>query len=877
MKNSANLITKIEATSTNLNKLLLDEGSELLLGLKKDVQCKIKLDELRRLIVTLNQYSHKSKNLVYIGLLGHFSSGKSSTINSILNMWETKDERSTGLHPTDVAVTLTTHRDNQGSLLGTHRVGELKVGTQYIDTELLKDKVLVDTPGSGDPIIIEEMVRDFLPICDYLIYIFAATNPLDTNDIPVLKKAHEELPFIPMKFIITRADEFIDDRSKGFSKDNVSLHKILNFTSELIARLQHIVPSRQFTEKDFLFIDNIYRYNTHLISNYVFSQNTTLSLHDHKINYFMNNAKRIRDFFEKYIREQIYSLETLVTIASQNDDKYRTSVQMGKSNLTENWISIHDEFEKAYKQMQIKADGFISKAYVPSSIQDTITLKKYEKKIKLEISKSLDRHVDRIVERISVTVDSLVSPIQQSIRERIVSAEENDIPFDDINVSDLSILSFENAISYPYESASFPYELSAEMDELENHLEAEIKQYEDNINSTNEYLTQSTRNNPFILLEERLTSESQEELILILEEFYRNVELYKGAILAIDARDIAEKLRMGRIIDKLDNINLTERYKGDAKNELFRAIYFGRNDYIEKYTEELKNIQEHIVAPAVKTYEKTQRAEPFDYVDKVQKIIDESIHEDSIRRQALSQAKSLVTTHQKLSRDNIIQEKENLRKRILKRTLAAAVFGFAIGTLLLLTDNSLSIQLPFLDKIISNSLGNAILTEAFFALITTGASLLSDDQRKGAEKAIKSIPDREKSELIKNIDDMSLSKSSIIGAQKPQIQRKLLRLWTEITQHAENHAIQNFQEEYKSVYNQSVISIKNNNDYKDSSVMFFKSIMKFYEDTEKNLNILTGVSDKIKKDAIEPSFKSFTTRQEDLKTFYEKIKNIEFL
>ncbi len=59
---------------------------------------------LRRLRKSLSQYLERHGNLFYIGLLGHFSSGKSSTINSLLGLWNTDNERATDLNPTDTTI-----------------------------------------------------------------------------------------------------------------------------------------------------------------------------------------------------------------------------------------------------------------------------------------------------------------------------------------------------------------------------------------------------------------------------------------------------------------------------------------------------------------------------------------------------------------------------------------------------------------------------------------------------------------------------------------------------------------------------------------------------------------------------------------------------
>jgi predicted GTPase len=141
---------------------------------------------LRRLRKSLSQYLERHGNLFYIGLLGHFSSGKSSTINSLLGLWNTDNERATDLNPTDTTITLVTLEDNIKSLLGVIKEGNVTIRSQALHSPVLENIVLADTPGTGDPLLIQEIARDFLPICDVILFFFSAASPLDQTDTPLL-------------------------------------------------------------------------------------------------------------------------------------------------------------------------------------------------------------------------------------------------------------------------------------------------------------------------------------------------------------------------------------------------------------------------------------------------------------------------------------------------------------------------------------------------------------------------------------------------------------------------------------------------------------------------------------------------------------------
>jgi len=194
-----------------LEGLLSEPVAREALDLGRNAQTAEKHDILQRLRRSLTQYLERDGDLFYVGLLGHFSSGKSSTINSILGTWDTDNARRVGLNPTDKTITLITRDSNLSALIGVIREGHVTIRSQPIDNPILQNVVLADTPGTGDPHLITEIARDFLPICDVILFLFSAASPLDQTDMPLLKELHQRLPFIPIRFIVTRADELRAD------------------------------------------------------------------------------------------------------------------------------------------------------------------------------------------------------------------------------------------------------------------------------------------------------------------------------------------------------------------------------------------------------------------------------------------------------------------------------------------------------------------------------------------------------------------------------------------------------------------------------------------------------------------------------------------
>src|SRR5689334_23012175 len=73
----------------DLETLLNEPVAREALDLGKNARTAEQHDILQRLRRSLTQYLERDGDLFYVGFLGHFSSGKSSTINSILEISNT--------------------------------------------------------------------------------------------------------------------------------------------------------------------------------------------------------------------------------------------------------------------------------------------------------------------------------------------------------------------------------------------------------------------------------------------------------------------------------------------------------------------------------------------------------------------------------------------------------------------------------------------------------------------------------------------------------------------------------------------------------------------------------------------------------------------
>lgn len=197
---------------------------------EKDSPNHKEVDRLQWLSDSLSNFLQRGEQLYFVGFLGHYSSGKSSTINSLTG----EKIQEVGRHPTDDGVTLITHANNGTSLEGMEKGGfsggnlVVPILLKPCNGELFQQIVLMDTPGSGDvpgtvdAKLLDEIIREFLPLCDLLVYCFDAAHMLDNADMPLLLKKQQELPDVPMLIVVNRADDFRLD-------ENVDWDPVHNF------------------------------------------------------------------------------------------------------------------------------------------------------------------------------------------------------------------------------------------------------------------------------------------------------------------------------------------------------------------------------------------------------------------------------------------------------------------------------------------------------------------------------------------------------------------------------------------------------------------------------------------------------------------------
>ena len=541
-----------------------------------NAECHERLLELRRLKRSLEQYSTKDSALTYVGLLGTFPLESLITINSLLNQSGSSVARLTGLHPTDKAVTLITHPCNSQSLIGMHRRGELEVGSSLVESALLKEVVLVDTPGSGDPLVLEEMVRDFLPICDWIIYVFSAAVTLDSTDLPTLRKAHADLPFIQIKFLITRADEFKRDRNAPLEEANFDQKRADQFIAEFISRLAASVPGKSILRNEVFLIDNLHDFRVDSLMSLIADsrlKNSPNDLHIHKIAYFLRSAKNIKEFYESYLEKKIHSLRGLLSTAQENHQNYQETVLIANNRLTESWL----EQRHRLNQVRNKLSEWTSNISPFGNLPTQATRLEIVTNSLTSIQQDLKYWAESKAETLC---RSLKSRFSKALSERIhgiadeISMSKN---WEQIEISGSNMSIGGGALVADLETR-IPERDRLSAEETTKAAAEELHRKASHLMDSTGLLAEAVNNRSILGQAHELIEESSEQISEMLNGFFKSVQVYKTAILAINARELAQQVGIVQAIDKLEQVHLADAAINNWKKQTISAIFFGYNE-----------------------------------------------------------------------------------------------------------------------------------------------------------------------------------------------------------------------------------------------------------------------------------------------------------
>lgn len=528
------------------------------------------LELLRRLQHSLTQYAERGRDLFYIAFVGHFSSGKSSTINSVFKLWSTPQERQVDLNPTDTAITLITDARNEHSLLRVANEGLVPIRTRAIDLDLLSGLVIADTPGTGDPQELQEIARQFLPLCDLVLFFFSAASAFDITDLPLLTELRTRLPFIPIKFVVTRTDEFRRSRQMSLTHENFDDVRANAFVSNIAARLNKAPGLGLALEpRDFFMIDNVERFQIDPLRDFLAaaadqkSSDARIQMHSHKVHFFRTAASECLHILKARLSEQFDDIDRIVTTARRNVERFEECVMPSTLTITKRW---NEELQRLADARSTELTGLVSQksfslsvASLPHALEPVRKFHEYARHDAQVRAARIAKHVH--AESIK-EANLCVARIQEEIATVDVTNPEQDFgarwrnkSSADLEISDVQSPSLEQWINEVREGT-------------QNALEAALNE----TRSNSEALERRLNSGRFLRAVETADAGASEVLFLELDRYFDFVLIYHGSVFARHVKEAIARAGLGRRLDELEHEMSTEQREAAKAEARIRML-----------------------------------------------------------------------------------------------------------------------------------------------------------------------------------------------------------------------------------------------------------------------------------------------------------------
>jgi len=834
-----------------LEELLEEPETEQALDLAKNARTTEQYNVLRRLRKSLTQYLEREGDLFYVGLVGHFSSGKSSTINSLLNVWGTDRERETDLNPTDTTITLITKDENAKSLLGVIREGHVTIRHESVDHELLTRVVVADTPGSGDTQFVEEVARDFLPICDVILFFFSATSPLDKTDLPLLTELHKRLRFIPIKFVVTRADEFRIDASKPVSDSNIDNVRRDRFLSEVLTRLNKLLDPTVYTDEQFILIDNkAPHYNIEKISELIRAKcdptnpNSRIVMHGHKLHYFQTAARELRTFFGNFLDEKLRQLIKIVDTADQNIRLYNENVIISNSNLTKNWLDQLTSIRTTRER--------ISKSLMPiEPLPQTIGGFTQANKRRADIAKSLSQESVFFARQIGLKARLEVS---QNLRGRVEQLRLWEIGSTaNITSAATSLIEIKPEVLLPV----IPAGLATEWTSLREVKAQALRDAAADLRRLYGEIEDLIRKQTPIREYEAEVSNAQLSLTADLNQFYRNAELYRDGVFSHTTKESISTLGIGARLDALES-EFTKTDTMSFTSETMQLLFPEFSEFLARGLTTFASLQEQ-VRPPIGELGDLKIPSPASGTREVNPTIDleqtgllssitARLRDDTQNlagRLEIRLSAAVAEGHRQYEADILTARRRRLWRYIFV-IFGAAMCAF-VGYIVYAFINR-DVPQDIFNSIAWNLVASAVAgcAGAFIAKLRddfphTTTRILEDSQAILRERVLSIVEEEFKAHEFAALDDVTLSK-------------RLLDSYNRIMDFDPDGWHQIASERLDVVRRHDTEFRRLRDEYERSTEQIFAQTSSYFSDASKNLARLNEVAARVKARAIEPSF-----------------------
>ncbi len=815
--------------------------------------------ELTSISNSLEQYKKKEVGLLYIGFLGSYSSGKSSTINSLLGIRGSKNERATGNNPTDDHITLITNDTNVENVFTFSKEGTIPIRTKTnFQSEFLENIVLMDTPGSGDPNIIEEIVRDSLPLCDLIIYTLNSTAPFTTIDSPFLIAQQDKLKDIPLIFVLTRGDEFRKSRSVELTQENFDFTKYQKELQVIINRISETIPLGEFKTEDFILIDNLSNFNISELSNRLKSlakknSENLVILHNHKLNYFRKEIKRIHDYFLALANSKIDNCKILIEKAEDNSEYFDDQIDVSKIKLRSLWNENVQVFSGIFGQVENSLQRIKEDIEIIKSFKDSGDLLSFRQKIR----KKIDEESAFLASKIIRELESQVQVETLDLKEKILEA----IDFQSLSISSQNLrdeTSFKHPLNFPYNQETY---LNEAFESFRRKALSDYSILKDQLKTFKKVLLAKRPLDP--------TNDNilkyREALRVVMDVYYQALEMYNSAVFSFEVRTIVGELGLASEFDKLEASGISRnKYNSETEKELSGNYEEFSNEFLESIKQPESGLDEF-------EQDLINSSPDFSFHEELNsEVVDGNNFEDDQINSFISNVFNNLITNVQAQLATLRSDIIKLKKQRRIKYLIAIFVPFVLIGLAYVFKNYSHIKMS--TSLLTN-IGIAVIVSIVAALIIRAFDKfekLRINRIEDFKKQIYAIHNSQADELLKNFKEQNEARQKEIASRIKdkwlQNEEMLLSKLEGTHLHNNHNSIIAFKERLNKLVNI----------YQNSVSQFNQKVLSLFNSDKSHLEKIEIVASAIKQDSIEPSSQLLNKTLEEILSVKEQIEKVEY-
>ncbi|WP_416673790.1 hypothetical protein [Egbenema bharatensis] len=866
-----------------LEKYLQEKIAKEALDLDSNYETTSNQELLSRLKKSLLQYTDRGKNLIYVGFMGHFSAGKSSTINSLLELQGNSEEaRRVGLNPVDKSITLITHSENKDSIFKTTKEGLISIRASFIDSDLLKNVVIADTPGIGDPILASEIARDFLPICDLIVYFFSAAIPLDSSDVPLLQEKYSQLAFIPMRFVVTRADEFKKNHGLPFSKENFNEEQANIFSNELIQRINLLFKNDFYIDESHItLIDNKSGFNMDYLRNVIlgFSNSSDIqsqiNIHSHKIVYFRDSAEKLKEFFRCFLFSKLEILSRIIKTSENNIEHFQGKIRLTNNALTESWNKVMSSIYRIENEIY----GRIALApEIPEPI-DLIFRNSNSNFLNFKLRNEAERRANLIVSDIRqdviLSVRNDVLDKRRKINSLLSLRNFSDFEPLKLNFSDLQ----KDRMSSRIELLPTT-DFSSEALKIRGDADKNLEQYQYELRVTLEELKLLLTEQQPVKEYKLLLDQAIKNLNNDFDVYFESIKVYRSGVFSLNVKEAISKLGLGRRMDELEADELTNEQKEIIKQDAQKHVFPGASQVFLNPLKDIASLQTRI--------EELQRKNNLLFMKRGIVLDDlletwKNTEVDNIKSQIINEVETAINSFEQEVNNKLQQVltkfvdewevevsklRSERRKRFLKFTVSSGLIG-------------LFLYFAYVFGAQRETANNFFVTLLVGLAINLFSDCIGFVLAKTTDKFPRNLKAKESTILGKLRDEYSKTIDENITKLQNSIDvdgEDLYTFWNKLL-------VTDLQkvwfEKRKAFINDLKANIEVYSELKREYLQIVdtatESASSYFSDPNSNLEKLVEFSDGLQKDLIKPSFDLLAETEKNLNTVIQNIQEVNFV